>query len=86
MGCNIMYSGVQVPELQRKLLLPFYPSLSIEAASSSENLLPTYQPHDIMLEMTEISTCILSCKTGIFTDVLLKIRVCRDVNAVSSGS
>lgn len=86
MGSHIMYSGVQVPELQRKLMLPFSLTLSMEAADSSENLLPVYQPHDIVFEKAEICTCILSCKTGIFREVLLKIQVCWDVNAVSAGS
>jgi len=65
MGCDIMYCNVQVLELQRKLMLPFLPTLSIEAAGSSENLLPMYQPHDIVFENTEICICILSFKTGI---------------------
>jgi len=67
-------------------MLPFLPALSIEAAGSSENLLPMYQPHDIMFENTEICTCILSFKTGIFTEMLLKIQVCWVVNAVSTGN
>jgi hypothetical protein len=52
-------------ELRRKLMLPFSPTLSIDAAGSSENLLPTYQPHDIMYENTEICACILSFNNGI---------------------
>lgn len=57
MGCDAMYCGVQVPELRRKLMLPFTPTLSIEAAGSSKNLLPTYHPCDIVFEKSVICTC-----------------------------
>jgi len=86
MGCDIMYCSVQVLELQRKLMLPFLPTLSIEAAGSSENLLPTYQPRDIVFENTEICTCIFFFQDWDFTEVLLKIQVCWNVSAVPTGS
>ena len=59
MGCDIMYCSVQVPELHRKLMLPFMPTLSVEAVGSSEYLLPTYHPRDIVFEKSEICTCIV---------------------------
>jgi hypothetical protein len=61
-------------------------ALSMEAAGSSASLLPAYQLCYIVCENTEICTCTVPCKTGIFTEVLLKILVCWDVTAVSTGN